>query len=368
MASGTYQPGDRIAGRYEVGEVHRGGMGLVYVVREHRDGHPPRTLALKTLREEFLRDRDRSQRFATECHLWVRLGAHPNLVRALALEEIDGRPFVVLEYIDGGDLTHWIGTPRLDLRRALGFGIQFCLGMEQALRAGLACHRDIKPANLLIGRDGTLRIADFGLVRLRDEFRAAGIEPSRPIPLADSEGAPEPIVWTDPDDQRDDGPSGPVIHPDATTLEAPDPFATNDYRPDADRTPSSRLTNTGWLLGTLPYMAPEQFGDASRVDVRADIYAFGVVLFEMLAAQRPFRGKSAAMLRRQHERYAPPSLQPFIPRRHRGRAHDIDAVVQRCLRKNPDERFHSTAAFRDALSRILKRLDQPSWWPFWPSG
>jgi serine/threonine protein kinase len=358
MASDEFQIGDRIAGRYEVGEVHRGGMGLVYVVRERPEGGEPRTLALKTLRNEFLRDPRRSQRFATECHLWVRLGSHPNLVRALALEEIEGRPFVLLEYVDGGELGRWIGTPRLDLPRALGFGVQFCLGMEQALRAGLACHRDIKPANLLIGRDGTLKIADFGLVRLRAEFLAAGIGPDRPIPL-DGTTPHQPILWDDPRD-RDELPPLPEAGDDETTVDAPDSLATIDYVP-AERAPFSRLTRTGWQLGTYPYMAPEQFVDAGRADVRADIYAFGIVLFEMLTSVRPFRGRTPSMLRRQHERYAPPSVVATIPRRFRRVAGEIDEVVQRCLQKDPGDRFPSIAALRAALTDVSQRMDWAPW-------
>jgi serine/threonine protein kinase len=358
MASGEFQIGDRIAGRFEVGEIHRGGMGVVYVVRERLEGGEPRTLALKTLRDEFLRDPRRSRRFATECHLWVRLGSHPNLVRALDLEEIEGRPFVVLEYVDGGELGRWIGTPRLDLPRALGFGVQFCLGMEQALRAGLACHRDIKPGNLLIGRDGTLKIADFGLVRLRAEFLAGGIGPDRPIPLDDA-AERLPILWDDPRDRDGPGPR-PEAWDDDATVDAPDPLATLDYVP-GERAPHSRLTATGWQLGTYPYMAPEQFVDAARADVRTDIYAFGIVLFEMLMSVRPFRGRTPAMFRRQHERYAPPSVVAAIPRRFRRVAGTIDEVVQRCLKKDPGDRFPSIEALRAALTDVSQRLDWAPW-------
>jgi serine/threonine protein kinase len=349
---GEYQPGDRIGDRYEVGEVHRGGMGLVYIVRDRAPGRLARTLALKTLRNEFLRDPTRSARFTTECHLWIRLAPHPNLVRALALEQFDGHPFVVLEFVDGGDLNRWIGTPALDPPRALRFGIQFCLGMEQALRDGLASHRDIKPANLLVTREGILKIADFGLVRLRDEFLAAGIAPDQPIPLEPDE-VDEPIQWTDPLDRDQPPPIGRIAPP-------LDPLATGDFIPPHEP-PLSRLTATGWVVGTLPYMAPEQFADAGHVDVRADIYAFGVVLYEMLAATRPFRGKSAAMLRRQHERYAPPSLLTAIPRRYRRHAQPIDDIVQRCLKKNPDDRYPSIAALRDALSRTLNHMSWNPW-------
>ena len=162
---GAYSVGDWIGGRFQVFDVHEGGMSLVYVVNDQMNGPGPQVVALKTLRSELLRSRIRISRFAAECRLWVQLGEHPNIVRAHSVEIIDGRPYVVLELIQGGDLNRWIGTPRLDLAQALRFGYQFCLGMEHALRQGLHCHRDIKPGNLLVTEDGTLKITDFGLAR-----------------------------------------------------------------------------------------------------------------------------------------------------------------------------------------------------------
>ena len=149
-----------------------------------------------------MRSRIRISRFAAECRLWVQLGEHPNIVRAYSVEIIDGRPYVVLELIQGGELNRWIGTPRLDLRRALRFGYQFCLGMEHALRQGLHCHRDIKPGNLLVTEDGTLKITDFGLARVCEEMVAVRPElPDGSIPL-DEPAAPQAIIWTDPRDWK----------------------------------------------------------------------------------------------------------------------------------------------------------------------
>ncbi len=162
-------------------------------------------VALKTLREELLRSRIRVSRFAAECRLWVQLGEHPNVVHAYSVEIIEGRPYVVLELIQGGDLNRWIGTPRLDLRQALRFGYQFCVGMEHAMRQGLHCHRDIKPGNLMVTENGTLKITDFGLARVCEEMVAVRPElPDGSIPLDDS-AAPQAIVWTDPRDWKRTG-------------------------------------------------------------------------------------------------------------------------------------------------------------------
>jgi serine/threonine protein kinase len=174
---GRYSVGDWIGNRFQVFDIHEGGMSLVYVVNDQMNGPGPKVVALKTLRDDLLGSRIRISRFAAECRLWVQLGEHPNIVRAHSVEVIESRPYVVLELVQGGDLNRWIGTPRLDLRQALRFGYQFCLGMEHALRQGLHCHRDIKPGNLLVTEDGTLKITDFGLARVSEEMM--GVRPGR---------------------------------------------------------------------------------------------------------------------------------------------------------------------------------------------
>src|SRR3954454_9857350 len=179
--------GDWIADRYEIFDIHTGGMGVVYVVYDHQGSSGQRVLAIKTLRDEFLRDRKSNIRFTTECGAWIKLDRHPYIVRAYSVQEIQGKPHAVLELVRGGDLRRWIGTPRLDLRQILRFSVQFCLGMEHAVQKGLHCHRDIKPENLLITEGGTLKVTDFGLAKIKDEAMFA--DPSdEPIPLAETVG------------------------------------------------------------------------------------------------------------------------------------------------------------------------------------
>jgi serine/threonine protein kinase len=400
---GAYSVGDWIGGRFQVFDVHEGGMSLVYVVNDQSGGPGPQVVALKTLRNELLRSRIRISRFAAECRIWVQLGEHPNIVRAHSVEIIDGRPYVVLELIQGGELSRWIGTPRLDLTRALRFGYQFCLGMEHALRQGLHCHRDIKPGNLLVTEDGTLKITDFGLARASEEMVGVPAElADGSIPLSETITS-QSIIWTDPRDGNAPAPASPKLttaprERSGTRSTEPPPIGTDNLTPppkvktpafpssgsaiplqDPGRTTDDpraqttvaretsesiplvetfnpRLTRTGVRLGTGPYMAPEQFRDPRSVDVRADLYAFGIVLFEMITGVLPFKGRSIDALGHQHSQHKPPSIVPSVSHRHARLAKRIDEIVQRCLMKDPSERYTSVAELRLALKQLLAQL------------
>jgi serine/threonine protein kinase len=390
-----YSVGDWIAGRFQVFDVHEGGMSLVYVVNDHLADRGPKVVALKTLRDELLKNRIRVGRFAVECRLWVQLGEHPNIVRAWSVELIEGQPYVVLELVQGGDLYRWIGSRRLNLLQALRFGMQFCLGMDHALRQGLRCHRDIKPGNLLVTEDGVLKITDFGLARVCEEMVAVRPElPDGSIPLSEP-SSPQPIIFTDPRDWASgatarDGERVPGVATQRSqrtfagarvsgsrmaAANGADPASsfsaaasgefgaslttvekdTSDYTSPLE-TSDPRLTRTGARLGTGAYMAPEQSQDPGSVDTRADLYAFGVVLFEMITGTLPFAGKSLDALRSQHENEKPPSVVPAIPHRHAAFAKPIDEIVQRCLRKDPNDRFRSVTELHRALKPIVARL------------
>jgi len=357
MAKRLRPVGDWIADRYEVFEVHAGGMGVVYLARDNLGAGDREFVAIKTLRDEYLPDAEWCARFAAECVLWVRLGTHPHIVRAHAVEEFEGKPHIVLELVRGGDLRRRIGTPDLDAVQALHLGVQFCLGMEHAIRQGLRCHRDVKPGNLLLTAEGQLKITDFGLAVIRDELYAGGPAATPrgldgTIPLADLAG---PVAHSYIAADGSVSPAG-----GARPGQLADPLLTSfDDRAPRDQGPDSdaRLTQTGSLLGTMPYMAPEQFRDSKAVDVRADVYAFGILLFEMLTGRLPFHGRTLARLDRAHTRYAPPSVVASIPRKFAREAAAIDQIVQRCLRKDPAGRFASMEDLRRALSQVLKRLD-----------
>ena len=103
-------------------------------------------------------------------------------------------------------------------------------------------------------------------------------------------------------------------------------------------------------------MAPEQFRDPKTVDVRADIYGFGIVLFEMITGELPFKGRSMEILADQHSLYPPGSVVPSIPARYAKFAKPVDAIVQRCLKKDPDDRFRSVAELRQAIKQVVAQL------------
>jgi serine/threonine protein kinase len=402
---GVIGVGDWIGNRFQVFDVHEGGMSLVYVVNDHLAEAGPQVVALKTLRSELMQSRVRVSRFAAECRLWAQLGEHPNIVRAYSVEIFDGRPYAVLELVQAGDLNRWIGTPRLDLPRALRLALQFCVGMEHALRQGLHCHRDIKPGNLLVTEDETLKITDFGLARVCEEMVAVRPElPDGSIPLSEP-ALRHPIIWTDPRDwdargpaaAADDGglPAATTVHagtpradaavshvhgrreptaapasPSPSRADGPGPATgpgrigplpttitkeTSEYVSPFD-TSDPRLTRTGARLGTGAYMAPEQFRDPRSVDVRADLYSFGVVLFEMITGELPFKGRSIEALSHQHSLDQPGSVVPAIAARYFKLAKPVDAVVQRCLAKDPADRYRSISELRQALKPVLARL------------
>jgi len=281
--------------RWEVfnilGGYKRSGMGIVYVIYDHKWREP---FAFKTFQDEvFNRNPTIAARFTQEALTWINLDAHQNVTRARFVQKIEGKPYLLLEYVSGGDLSGWIGTPRLthDLPQVLRFAIQLCDGMSHALSKGIQAHRDLKPQNCLITQDHTLKITDFGLAKVFDD--------------------------------------------DATPSEAGTPEA------------QINLTHTG-AAGTCTHMAPEQFKDAKRVDVRADIYSFGVMLYEMIVGKLPFDGQSWRELELQHLTQPPPELVAPNP--------ELREVVARCLAKKPEERDKDFSGIRERLSKIYERL------------
>ena len=285
--------GDRIENRWEIHKILRGGMGIVYVVYDHQFRE---VFAVKTFQNEvFARNPATADRFALEARSWVNLDAHQNVVQARFVQKIQGKPFLFLEYVSGGDLSAWIGTPRLtkDLPQVLRFAIQFCDGMTHALSKGIQAHRDIKPQNCLVTQDNILKVTDFGLAKVFDDSSIDEAHITN---------------WV----------GGPAIH----------------------------LSLTGKSAGTCTHMAPEQFDDAKHVDVRADIYSFGVMLFQMVAGKLPFEGRTFGEFGQLHRTAAPPLLES-------GQS-SLDSIVRKCLAKAPTERFAGFGTLREELASIYE--------------
>jgi serine/threonine protein kinase len=224
--------------------VMHGGMGSVYVVYDRKWQE---ALAAKTFQIPDGTSGTRIRaRFEKEAGAWVALDLHQNIAEARFFEVIDGQPFLFLEYVAGGDLSRWIGTPRLtsDLARVLRFSIQFCDGMCHIISKGIKAHRDVKPQNCLITQDGILKVTDFGLAKAWDEAEDLG-----------------------------------EIHTDSRNL-------------------GINLSMTGSAAGTCTHMAPEQFLDSKHVDMRADVYAFGVMLFQMVSGNCLLLVETSRNLRR----------------------------------------------------------------------
>jgi len=288
----NWQIGERIEDRWEVHNVLQGGAGAVYIVYDHKFREP---YAAKTYRDDvFELSPEVAPRFTQEALAWVSLDVHPNITRAHMVETIDAKPFLFLEFVSGGDLRSWVGTPRLleDLPQVLRFALQFCDGMTHAAAKGVLVHRDIKPQNCLITLDQTLKITDFGLAKIFDEVEASRAK---------------------------------HVFVPGMTIEA----------------------SMGGPEGTCTHMPPEQFDDARIVDVRADIYAFGVMLYQMLTGELPFLGSSWEEMEQLHRTQPPPQLKNTDDR--------LNSIIQTCLAKDPKQRFADFGQVREWLEEIYHR-------------
>lgn len=290
----NWQIGELILNRWEIHKILKGGMGIVYIVYDHMLHE---AFAAKTFQDEaFTRFPNIADRFVQEATTWINLDAHQNVAEARMVCYLWDKPYLFLEYVSGGDLSHWIGTPRLkqDLAQLLRFAIQFCDGMTHVLSKGVTVHRDVKPQNCLITPDHTLKVTDFGLAKVFDEIGQVEAE----IP------APQGL--------------------------------------------SVVLTRTGTAAGTCTHMAPEQFDDAKNVDVRADIYSFGVMLFQMATGRLPFEGRTCQEFELLHKSQQVPALNL--------RSSGLTRIVQRCLAKDPVSRYGKFSEVRDGLAEIYRKL------------
>ena len=287
--------GEILLERYTVqAELGEGGMGVVYRAVDDR-GQP---VAIKRLHAAVATSPDLTARFQREAAAQAML-SHPNIAALHAVGVTDdGGMFFVMELIDGHDLATELEHGPLVPARAVALTRQLLSGLHHAHQFGLV-HRDLKPENVLLARGSSragsdappaaeqVKIIDFGLVKMLDDVL---------------------------------GPSE-----------------------------CQRLTRTGMVFGTPDYMAPEQIM-AESVDARTDLYAVGIILFELLTGQRPFEFEEVTDLWRAHLGSDPPSLASIEPSL--AKYPDLDDIVRTLLAKLPDERFGSALAARRALESV----------------
>ncbi len=326
-----YKEGDVIGGAFDVlRKLGEGGFGVVYLVRLRQTGG---LFALKTYRDELLADPASRESFKKEALLWSNLQIHPCIVAARWIQEISGRLFVMMDYVPADSagrvsLGDHLAADPLDPNIALKWGIQFCQGMEHAIAQGIRCHRDIKPANILIAQDGTLKIADFGLASLAD------VRPE----MTDRER-----IWTEACEKA----GMPLVF--LRSAEQGRAFVTQ--KQDGAFGFSIMETDGKMMCGTPGYMAPEVYR-CEGADTRADIYSFGLVLWQMATGSRqppflaPWRGDMGGFLRATYEQQIADRLpavnSPFA------------AVINRCLLPQPADRYASFAELRGDLEAIFE--------------
>lgn len=294
--TGKIEVGNRIGRKFEIYRIFGGegksGMGIVYVCYNHEQRA---VLALKTFQDKYLSSGEIKDSFKREALAWVHLERHPYIVQAISVEELDNRLFIILEYIAPDEagrntLTHYLQSP-ISLRLTLEWAIQFCYGMEHATSRGVTPHRDIKPDNIMITRDGTVKITDFGLAKLWDQTET----------IAD---------WKE---LAEEGRSGLRF---------------------------LRVADGKAVVGTFPWMAPEQF--EGKADIRSDIYSFGIVLYQMANWGRlPFSARTVEDYYRAHKSTPVPRLDTkLLP------------VIERCLQKSPEARYRDFQELRIHLEKV----------------
>ena len=282
-------PGTRL-GTYEIlTRIGAGGMGELY---RARDSRLRREVALKVLPDAFSRDPDRLARFEREARAVAGLN-HPNIVVLYTIEDTDGVRFLTMELVEGQTLDALVTPQGLPAERLTDLGIGIADALTAAHEKGVV-HRDLKPANVMVTHEGRVKVLDFGLAKL-DEH-------SQEMELAQAATATTP------------------------------------------------LSTPGQVMGTVPYMAPEQLR-GEPTDARTDLFALGIMLYELATGRRPFAGATLADVSSSILRDAPKPLVQL-----RGElTSDLDRIVSRCLEKDPRARFQTALDVSNELQR-LKRM------------
>ena len=284
------QPGTTLGSYTVTAKIGAGGMGEVY---RARDNKLDRDVALKVLPQAFTDDPDRLARFEREAKVLASLN-HPNIGHIYGLEEAEGQKALVLELVEGPTLADRISQGPIPVDEALPIAKQIAEALEEAHEASVI-HRDLKPANIKVRDDGTVKVLDFGLAK--------------------------------------------ALQPDASD-------------PSLSQSPTISLTaaatQMGMVIGTAAYMAPEP-AKGKVVDKRADVWAFGAVLYEMLTGARPFAGDDmsetlARVIDREPGWAALPDTVPPV----------LNNFLRRCLQKNPKQRIRDIGDVSLAMEGVFE--------------
>ena len=267
-------------------KLGEGGMGVVY---KARDTHLDRPVAIKVLPPERVADPERKRRFVQEAKAASALN-HPNIVHIYDIDTASGVDFIAMEYVEGKTLNDVIGRKGLNIGETLKYAVQIADALAAAHAAGIV-HRDIKPSNIMVSEKGLVKVLDFGLAKLAE--------------------------------QAEEDSSAP----------------TQTLRP---------RTEEGTIVGTAPYMSPEQ-AEGKMVDARSDIFSFGSVLYEMVTGQRAFQGENriatlSAILHKEPTPISEAARHPVAP--------ELQTVIARCLRKDPQRRIQHLDDVKLALEEL----------------